>query len=504
MKNVSLLVCFLFGMFPISYQHAIQARCLSGNCINGNGVYKYPSGAQYSGAFKDRLAHGLGILKYANGNTYKGEWRAHKRNGKGELTAKGSYRYTGDFKDNQFHGHGRLMFVDGRRLEGLFHGGMFVKEGKAVDPFVSMTETGSESSGSGVSSTDRPSVKMKINDYKDCNAQHCHDELGRFVYRDGSVYTGEFVHGDPEGKGEVFYANGDYYKGGWKNHAPHGEGFVNYVSGRSYGAVWSNGKPISELKADHPLIAESVAVDEDEAVKIWAVVIGVSRYDHMPSLKYTDDDAFHLYAFLKSPEGGALPDEQISLLIDEQASRKNIISSLQQTLYRADENDVILLYYSGHGLEGSIIPQDFDGYHNTVGYDEIKRIVDQSRARHKLVVTDACHSGSMLAARSRIDSRLHNFYSNLSTIAGGVAFLTSSRGEEVSMESSGLRHGIFSHYFIEGLKGAADSDSNGTITISELYTYVNAEVRTYTNNDQNPQISGSYDPQMPVGMVRGR
>ena len=39
----------------------------------------------------------------------------------------------------------------------------------------------------------------------------------------------------------------------------------------------------------------------DEDVKIYAMIVGVARYDHMPTLKYTDDDAYKIYAFLQKP-----------------------------------------------------------------------------------------------------------------------------------------------------------------------------------------------------------
>ena len=88
---------------------------------------------------------------------------------------------------------------------------------------------------------------------------------------------------------------------------------------------------------------EYVKVDQNDEVKVWAVVVGIGRYTTMPVLKYTDDDAYHIYAFLKSPEGGALPDKQIRLLIDEDATRSNIIRAMRSVFLKADENDVVLL-----------------------------------------------------------------------------------------------------------------------------------------------------------------
>ena len=79
----------------------------------------------------------------------------------------------------------------------------------------------------------------------------------------------------------------------------------------------------------------------------------------MPPLRYTDDDAYQVYAFLKSPEGGALPDKQVRILIDEQATRQNILDAMRTIFLRADENDVVMFYFSGHGLKGaSFIPVD--------------------------------------------------------------------------------------------------------------------------------------------------
>ena len=75
-----------------------------------------------------------------------------------------------------------------------------------------------------------------------------------------------------------------------------------------------------------------MAVKEASDIKVWAVIIGVADYSHMPALKYTDDDAYRMYAFLKSPEGGALKDEQIKILIDENATKEKINKNIVKDL----------------------------------------------------------------------------------------------------------------------------------------------------------------------------
>ncbi len=164
---------------------------------------------------------------------------------------------------------------------------------------------------------------------------------------------------------------------------------------------------------------------------------------------------------------------------------------------------MVLLYLSGHGLDGAYVPSDFDGYKNHVTYEDILEVLDESPAKHKLFIADACHSGSMLAqARSPYNVALEHFYSAYNTVKGGTAVMMSSKKEEVSLEYGGLRQGIFSHFLIKGLKGPADIDASGLITVSELYQYIYKGVKEYTANAQNPVIMGDYDKNMPVSWVR--
>lgn len=337
----------------------------------------------------------------------------------------------------------------------------------------------------------------------DCNHTYCADGRGVFRYGDGSRYIGEFFQGEPLGKGVCYYANGDRYEGQWKNHSPNGEGIMYFASGLIYGAIWEQGKAIKELSRKKEFVFDpAVPVDESDEVKIWAVIIGIARYEHMPVLKYSDDDAYKIYAFLKSPEGGALKDNQIRVLIDEDANRTSILTALNQVFLRADENDVVMLYYSGHGLEGTFLPIDYDGFQNILKHEEVKDIINRSKAKNKICFIDACHSGSLLATKGSFSSSLMYFYDKLGQSSGGTAFIMSSKSKEYSLEDGGLRQGVFSHFLIRGLKGEADNNLDKTVQLKELFEYVYRNVRDYTGNAQSPMIAGEYDELMPVGFIR--
>ena len=485
----------------IIFLSSIAAQCVQGDCYNGNGTFVFKSGAKYSGKFRNGKIYNFGTLYFRDGSIYTGQWKNQRREGAGKITYPNGSIYVGEFDNNKRSGKGKLVLASGKSYTGTWTNDIY--DGKKP------------TNGNHVVLASEQEPKIRPNKqntnsqyFKDCNQAYCGNSDGRYTYLDGSYYEGDFRNGAPEGQGICYYKSGDRYEGGWKNNAPEGKGIMFFKSGVVYAAIWNAGYPTKKIETNPNQINKQRTrtqniVEESDEVKIWAVIVGIASYNHMPTLKYTDDDAYQIYAFLKSPEGGALPDERISLLIDEAATRERILNEMDKTFSKADENDVIMLYYSGHGLPGSFLPIDFDGYNNLLQHQEIKQILDRSEAKHKIVFADACHSGSLLALKSPFNAtRMESFFEGFEKTTGGTALFTSSKSEEISLETSGLRQGIYSHFLIRGLRGEADRNSDKLVTISELFSYVNRNVRSYSKNRQTPVIAGNYDENMPVAMVR--
>ena len=177
-----------------------------------------------------------------------------------------------------------------------------------------------------------------------CVEGNCDNGRGTYIYKEGvAKYVGTFVSGMPDGDGVIYYANGERYKGNWVLGSFNGEGTLYLTDGTEVRGYWKDGSymgqvdPKAEEKPTSPNLTpdDYIAIRKANEMKVWAIIIGISSYNHMQALKYTDDDAYRMYAFLKSPEGGALTDEQIRILIDEDATKEKIVAGLKETVEKA-------------------------------------------------------------------------------------------------------------------------------------------------------------------------
>ncbi len=333
-----------------------------------------------------------------------------------------------------------------------------------------------------------------------CIIGNCVDGYGVYLYKDSTRYEGNFKNNKAEGEGICYYPDGDIYIGNWKAHNFDGQGTFIY-NGKRLTGEWKDGKLIKEKVVEN--------TEKNVKSKVWALIIGVANYPNYRSLKYPDDDAYQLFSFLRSPEGGALQSDQIKILIDENATYQKITTSIEDIFSKADENDVVLFYFSGHGVNGAFLPHDYSGEENKLKFSTILDKMSKSKAKSKILIADACNSGSIgnsmedeLAMKGEVDMTISKYYDALGQSDGGTAMLLSSSANENSIERRGIRHGVFSYFLIEGLTGSADYDNNKIITVQEVFSFVKGNVQSYTNFYQNPMLIGDFDPNIPIGVLR--
>lgn len=443
--------------------------CLAGDCMGGIGVLM-TNGDIYMGDFKNSLRHGIGICYYFNGSEFKGAWQADKPHGNGELTyADGTVR-KGVWSENVYQG--------------------------SVDKGVTTKSGGPQ-----------PPVSPVHEKLEGCQSGNCQNGRGTYVFSNGNIYTGNFQNGWPNGLGKISYVEGDVYEGEMERGHLHGKGIMISANGNKVQGIWELGKFIKSAQQEQ--VANTVPANTPYSFyegEVYVLLVGVSNYvNHREPLQYPDNDALNLFAFLRSPEGGAIPTQNIINLVDKVATRRNILDSLNAMLGRVTKKDMVIFYFSGHGIKGAFLPIDYDGtYEKVVYHHEIYSALQHSNAQFKMCIADACHAGSMEEQKGLHGNSQTDFYQNSQSVQSDFAMLLSSTSSENSAEADRLQQSVFSYFLIKGLEGLADTNQDKRISIQELFNFVGENVRKFTQNRQSPTLTGQFDRGKIIGIVRPR
>ena len=174
---------------------------------------------------------------------------------------------------------------------------------------------------------------------------------------------------------------------------------------------------------------------------------------------------------------------EVYCLTNRDATVNRVVSAMRQAYGRAGEHDTVILFFSGHGLNGS-----FRCYDGALAYNKVTDCMKLSAARKRLVFADACMAGGMRANNRRSSSR-----DDVS-----IMFFLSSRTREPSREIVGLRNSVFTHYLGRGLKGYADKNGDRVVTARELFDFVSKQVIDMTRRRQHPVMWGNFSDNMSV------
>jgi predicted Zn-dependent protease len=246
--------------------------------------------------------------------------------------------------------------------------------------------------------------------------------------------------------------------------------------------------------------------------KTYAVIIGISQYQNtvIPKLNYADKDATLFAEWLKSKAGGSVPDNQIKLFTNETATIAAIYNGLDWLTAIAQKEDVVYLYFSGHGdmeIDSASISQGYLLAYNSPPNNYAKNAVSINDVNHTantlttkneakvILITDACHSGKLAGdffKGKQLTAR------NLRAVQNTQVRMTSCADNEEAAEGPawGEGRGVFSYYLLLGLNGVADSLKDNIVKLNELNKYMGTalsqdETLKKDNFKQHPVIVGN-------------
>lgn len=219
----------------------------------------------------------------------------------------------------------------------------------------------------------------------------------------------------------------------------------------------------------------------------FVVSVGIATYagKNVPNLEKTENDAKAFSEFYT--RGSA----NVVTIIGKNATKEQILKKLREQSGKAKKDDKVIFFFSGHGYPGGFCTYEFTNPVNGLAYSDVIDVMKQSKAQTKIIFADACFSGAI---------RQGNASSKPVSTPNPqqVMLFLSSRGNESSIESKIAANGYFTKYLLRGLRGAADSNKDRSVTAKELFNFVSSSVIDRTKGKQHPVMWGKFPDNMVI------
>ena len=204
-----------------------------------------------------------------------------------------------------------------------------------------------------------------------------------------------------------------------------------------------------------------------------AIVVGNNHGNgDRPALHYAETDAAK-FADVLVELGGVAPADLALLQGKDLAALDAALAHAKQRIaeFHANPGDrvVVLFYFSGHS-DGEALELGKD----RLSFGQLRQWLATAGADVRVALVDSCKSGALLAAKGGTPGPAFQIRLTDDVASTGEALLTSSAADEVALESREIGGSFFTHHFISGLRGAADSSGDGIVTLTEAYQYAYA------------------------------
>jgi len=234
----------------------------------------------------------------------------------------------------------------------------------------------------------------------------------------------------------------------------------------------------------------------------FAIVIGIEKYrDIQTPADHAEKDARTMLLYLRDFLG--FPEQNIKFLGNDRATRSDFSKEIELWLPLVATNESkIFLYFSGHGSpdpkseEAYLLPYDGDPRALEITAYPLKRLYEKMNelpAKEIVIALDSCFSGA--GGRSVLAQGARPLITKIETggvsPAGNLVVFTAASGSEITGSHEDQKHGLFTYFFLKGLRGDADTDHDDWVSIQEEYAYLKKNVAVSARRnlrDQNPQL----------------
>jgi hypothetical protein len=396
----------------------------------------------------------------------------------------------GGFRSGQPHGRGSLTHADGRVDSGKWDNGERVGRRVVATP--------------GAVAKWRAEKKPRDG----CTSGNCRSGHGAYRWPDGSTYVGEFQNSRPHGHGTWLRANGERYVGGWRYGNRHGKGTLTSASGEVRSGTWVDGRlpePGSPALVGRRLPWPDLSQPGRRAgggEHDAAVVVGIERYAHVARIPGASNNATDWYQYFVRTRG--VPLQRVSLLLDNDATVEEIEWSVDEAAGRVSDSGTLWFVFVGHGApsrsgsDGLLVGFDAQRKARSIEARSMRRSqllarLAASRASRIQVLLDASFSGRATNGEPLVEGLQPLVVTTADASADPrTTLLTAARNDEYAGPLPGGSRPAFSYLALGGLRGWADSDTDGAVTALELRSYVDRALRLLAvDRRQRSTLSGA-------------
>ena len=261
----------------------------------------------------------------------------------------------------------------------------------------------------------------------------------------------------------------------------------------------------------------------EASAELYLLSVGINEYKNASlNLNYGRTDAESFTEAVQQKGKNIFSDIIAYQLFDDQATRENMVSSMEEIINRAGPEDAFLFFYAGHGVmsekEGGQEADFYMALHETVrlygdnaglnqtgiSATELTELTRKIAARKQMIILDACQSGGAVETFAVRGAAEQKAILQLARSAGLVV-MASTGTEQYATEFGALGHGVFTYALLNGLYGKADGGSqDGKITVKELEAFINDRVPALTEKHRGQaQYPNSYarGQDFPIGIT---
>ena len=220
-----------------------------------------------------------------------------------------------------------------------------------------------------------------------------------------------------------------------------------------------------------------------------ALIIGIDEYQdkEIPNLDTAVADATAMAKLLRDRYGFQL-DAENDLLLNTKATKAAIYSSLRRLATATAPSDSVLIYYAGHGEldkiydDGWWIPADAK-LGDPLTYLEnvqIQKAMDKMQARHVLLISDSCYSGTLFGKSRALPRKIDNkYYLGLFNERSRWGMTSGNKSPVADSGTGG--HSVFAYQLLKELR----NNAKPYLSTQEIFTRIAPII---SNNSEVGQV----------------